>query len=291
VKARTLLLMCGLSLAGAAAADPLGAPSHSSDGWIFGRPSEGYDLPRKAPPSQPDAAVIPRPRKHAATIPLPRPRPDVPETTDTIEVEAPSPPPPAPTEPMPAPTLFAAPAPQDGAPGEPARALSTGAAVESAKDNDGAAMPPVRITDAGGGRIRIEAHEASLAQVLAGLQDSHLIQLSAAEAPPRTITGTYTGTLPQVLSRMLDGQNYFLRVTKSGTEFHAIDTSAGTNASDDTNAALRSGIVGSAAVASEPPPTPPPSFSLTPPNPVEPRTQVIPGPGARAAARARRRAH
>jgi hypothetical protein len=287
VKARALLLMCGLSLAGAAAADPLGAPRHSSDGWIFGPPAEGYNLPRGAAP---DAAAVAQPRKRNAVIPLPRPRPDVPETTEAIAVEPPGPPPPSPpAAPMPAPTLFAGPAAQDAAPPEPASAPPTRGLIEPGKDN-GAAIVPVSISDAGGGRIRIEAHEAGLDQVLAALRDAGRIQYSAADAPSRTITGTYTGTLPQVLSRMLDGQNYFLHVTASGTEFHAVNTSAGTDASGDTNAVLRGGISGSAAVASAPPPTPAPTFSVAPPDPAGRETEVIPSPAAaRAQARAARR--
>jgi hypothetical protein len=139
---------------------------------------------------------------------------------------------------------------------------------EPIKDNGGAAMPPVSVSDAGVGRVRIEAHEASLDQVLAALQDSHLIQLSAADplSGTGTVTGTYTGTLPQVLSRILDGRNYFLRVTASGTELHAVSASSGT-------------VEPAAASA--------PGFSLSPPRAAsEVPTGVAPNPAAKARARA-----
>jgi hypothetical protein len=159
------------------------------------------------------------------------------------------------------------------------------AAAEPVKDNGGAAMPPVSVRDAGGGRVEIEAHDASVDQVLAALQESGLIRLSAglqvaSDKPPRTVSGSYTGTLPQVLSRMLEGYNYFLRVTATGTEFHAIDASrdakaALRNGPGDTNAASRSGPNDNkAAVRSgadnnvEPATAPAPAFSLSAPNPV-----------------------
>lgn len=81
LKAWTLFLMFGLPLAGAAAADPIGAPRHGPDRWIFGAPDEGYDLRQKL--SRKSAA--------SATIPLPRPRPQLPEMTGAIQDEAPSP--------------------------------------------------------------------------------------------------------------------------------------------------------------------------------------------------------
>jgi hypothetical protein len=192
-----------------------------------------------------------------------------------------------PTAPMPPPTPLAAPGPQNASTPQSASAQLSAteqgaaddahrqsdttetpkrAAVEPIKDNGGATMPPVSVSDAGGGRVKIEAHDASLDQVLTALQDSHLIHLSTADPLSGTVTGTYTGTLPQVLSRILDGRNYFLRVTASGTELHALnvpnDTDAALRSSNDTNAALASGVsnVGS-------PAAPSPVFSLSAPSP------------------------
>jgi hypothetical protein len=134
-----------------------------------------------------------------------------------------------------------------------------------------AAMPPVSVRDAGGGRVQIEARDASVAQVLAALQASGLIRLSGSDQLSRTVSGTYTGTLPQVLSRILDGQSYFLRVTASGTELHAVDASRDTNAasrsaSGDADAALRSGVAGN--VEAAPAPAPAAAFALSTANPV-----------------------
>jgi len=279
VKARTLLLMCGLSLAGAVAADPLDGPRHNSDRWIFGPPSEGYDLQHKAPHTVPNAAIVP----------LPRPRPPLPQAMRAIEVATPTPAtpePPAVAVPQPTPSVTTGPQSASTPPpasaaldaiGQRAAETPTSAAIAPAKDTDGAAMPPVSVRDAVGGRIQIEAHDASVGQVLAALQDSHLIRLRAWDPPSGTITGTYTGTLPQVLSRILDGHDYFLRVTASGTELYAV------SASGHTDAALRSGISSSTDAAA----APAPGFSLSPANPAsQTQVRVTPSPAAKVRKRA-----
>jgi hypothetical protein len=219
------------------------------------------------------------------------------EPMGAIQFDALNPVTPAPpTAPIPPPTPLAAPGPQNASTPQPASAPPSAAeqgaaddahrqtdaaetpAGEPIKDNGGAAMPPVSVSDAGVGRVRIEAHEASLDQVLAALQDSHLIHLSASDPLSGTVTGTYTGTLPQVLSRILDGRNYFLRVTASGTELHAL------NVSNNTDAALQSRVSSNVDAAVAPPPT----SSLSPPRPAS--QAPIPS-AARAAARARARRH
>lgn len=283
MKARTLLLMCGLSLAGASAAQPL----YGLDAWPFSPLENGHDLRRSVP--------------HKAVIPLPRPRPDVLETTGAIRGDASNPvtavPP---TAPMPEATPLAALGPQNASTPQPASALlgATGkgvagethrqtmaetltwAAVEPVKDDGGAAMRPVSVRDAGGGRIQIEAHDASVGQVLAALQASGLIRLSDSDQLSRTVSGTYTGTLTQVLSHILEGHTYFLRVTASGTEFHAVDMTNDANAasrsgmgdthaavqsrSNDDNAALRSEAGSNVEAVT----APTPAFSLSSANPV-----------------------
>ena len=270
MKARTLLLMCVLSLAGARAGERI-PPLNGPDGWPFG-PPDGHDLRRV-------------PHKVAPAIPLPRPRPYVPEMTGAIRGDALNPvraDPPA--APLPEVTPLAAPEPQNASTSQPGSAVlgvtEQGAAgdthrqtytaetpkrvaVKPVKDNGGAAMPAVRVTDAGGGRVRIEAQDASVGQVLAALQESGFIRFSASDQLSRSVTGTYTGTLPQVLSRILGGYNYnyFLHVTASGTELHAVDASSDTNAgltalrsgSSDNNAALPNGTAATSRLRRRPP--------------------------------------
>lgn len=281
MKVRTLLLMCVLSLAGARAGERI-PPLNGPDGWPFG-PPEGHDLRRV-------------PHKVAPTIPLPRPRPYVLEMTGATRGDALNPitavPPAAP---LPQATPLAAPVPQNASTSQPGSAVLGAtdqgvagdthgqtrtaetpkwAAVKPVKDNGGASMSAVRVTNADGGRVRIEAHDASVGQVLAALQELGFIRFSASGQLSRSVTGTYIGTLPQVLSRILGGYNYnyFLTVTASGTELRAIDASSDTNApltalpsgSSDNNAALPNGTGSNVEAAT----APAPAFSLSSPNPV-----------------------
>lgn len=86
-----------------------------------------------------------------------------------------------------------------------------------------AALGDVCVGDAGQGRVKIEAHDASVGEVLEALKASHLIEFRASKALSRVVTGTYSGTLSQVLSRLLAGYNYFLQVTASGTQLNFLD--------------------------------------------------------------------
>jgi hypothetical protein len=296
------LLMCGLSLAGAAAAQPFhgvadrsdettSAPTRNrADGWPFSLSDRDHDL-------RPGAT---HKAQTAPVIPLPRPRPNVPETTAAIRGDALNPvttvPPTAPTPRTPA---LAAPGPPSASTPQPESALLgaagqgvagethrpttaetlTLAAIEPVKNHGGAAVPPVSVRDAGDGMVQIEALDASVGQVLAVLQESGLIliRLGASDRLSRTVSGTYTGTLPQVLSRLLEGYSYFLRVTASGTEVHAVDALNDTNTASrsgpaDTNAASRNdNNVASRSEAGsnvEAAPAPTPAFALSAPNPV-----------------------
>ena len=94
------------------------------------------------------------------------------------------------------------------------------------------AAAEVRVTDAGGGRLVVEAHAATLRQVLDALGQSHTIRLKAPEAIrlkapdalSHQVTGTYTGTLPRVLSRILDGYDHVIISTSSGIELAIVGT-------------------------------------------------------------------
>lgn len=120
-----------------------------------------------------------------------------------------------------------------------------------------ASAEAVSVSDSGSGRVHVEAHDASLGQVLAALHESHLIDFSASDPLSRTVTGTYTGTLSQVLSRLLNGYNYFLHVTASGTELHVVNV-----ASTDTDAALQHEASSNVDAAAAPAPPPPVRLSV-----------------------------
>jgi hypothetical protein len=85
------------------------------------------------------------------------------------------------------------------------------------------ASAEVRVGESVGGGVVVEAHDATVGQVLAALVASHRIQVRSSDSLSRTITGTYSGKLPHVLSRILDGYNYFIEVSSSGTRLHIVD--------------------------------------------------------------------
>jgi hypothetical protein len=89
-----------------------------------------------------------------------------------------------------------------------------------------AAAPPaaaeVRVTDAGDGKIVIEAHDATVREILDALGGSRTIRFQASDALSRAVTGTYTGTLPRVLSRILAGYDHVIRSTRSGLQIDIV---------------------------------------------------------------------
>jgi hypothetical protein len=82
--------------------------------------------------------------------------------------------------------------------------------------------PKVRVTDAGSGQLVIEARDATVQQVLEALGQTHTIQFQDSEALSRHITGTYSGTLRRVLSRILDGYDHVIRSTSSGIQIDVV---------------------------------------------------------------------
>jgi hypothetical protein len=80
----------------------------------------------------------------------------------------------------------------------------------------GSANAEVRVTEAGAGKLVIEAHDATVRQVLDALRASQTIRLRSSDALSRVVTGTYSGTLPYVLSRILDGYDHVIQSTSSG---------------------------------------------------------------------------
>ena len=148
-----------------------------------------------------------------------------------------------------------------------------------------ASADAVSVSDSGSGRVQVEVHDASLGQVLAALHESHFIEFSASDPLSRTVTGTYTGTLSHVLSRLLEGYNYFLHVTASGTELHVVNV-----ASTDTKAALQHEISSNADAAAAPAAAAPVAAAPAPP-PIRLSVQDLASKAqARAQERARARA-
>src|SRR6185437_12528137 len=69
----------------------------------------------------------------------------------------------------------------------------------------GPAAAEVHVTKTNAGALVVEAHDATVRQVLEALSTSNKIVFRDSPALSRVITGTYSGTLDHVLSRVLDG--------------------------------------------------------------------------------------
>jgi hypothetical protein len=86
------------------------------------------------------------------------------------------------------------------------------------------ATAEVRVVDGVGGTLVVEAHDASIRQVLEALSTSHTIRFRASEALSRVVNGTYTGTLSHVLSRILDGYDHVILSTPAGLRLDIVGT-------------------------------------------------------------------
>ena len=58
--------------------------------------------------------------------------------------------------------------------------------------------------------VRVEARQASVDEVLRALGTSFKLRYSATGAIGGMVSGTYSGSLPSVVARILGGQNYFM---------------------------------------------------------------------------------
>ena len=86
----------------------------------------------------------------------------------------------------------------------------------------------VRVTDAGGGQLVVEAHGATVRQVLDALGGSRTIRIRSSDPLSRVVSGTYSGTLRRVLSRVLDGYDHVVESTASGIRLDVFGTTSGT---------------------------------------------------------------
>jgi len=89
------------------------------------------------------------------------------------------------------------------------------------------AAAEVRVSDAGGGRLVIEAHDATVQQILDAVAESRPVRFKASEALSRHVTGTYRGTLPRVLSRVLDGYDHVIRSSSDGIRIDVVGAAQG----------------------------------------------------------------
>jgi hypothetical protein len=90
-----------------------------------------------------------------------------------------------------------------------------------------AAPAEVRVSDAGGGRLTVEAHDATLRQVLDALRAVRPLRLHSSDALTRPVTGTYSGSLPRVISRLLEGYDHVVHLTAAGVDLDVFDSAQG----------------------------------------------------------------
>jgi len=72
--------------------------------------------------------------------------------------------------------------------------------------------------------VVLEAHDASLQEILEAFRTSFALQYNAAAGLEHKVTGTYAGPLPRVLSRLLTGNDYVIRSTARGMEIVILDS-------------------------------------------------------------------
>jgi hypothetical protein len=85
------------------------------------------------------------------------------------------------------------------------------------------AMAEVRVSNAGPGVLAVEARDATVQQVIEALAASRTIELRATAPLSRVVTGTYTGPLPRVLSRILEGYDHVIQFTASGVRLEVVN--------------------------------------------------------------------
>jgi hypothetical protein len=84
------------------------------------------------------------------------------------------------------------------------------------------AMADVRIVDSGPGTVVVEVRDATVEQVLETLSKSRNLQFHTTGALTRVLSATYSGTLPRVLGRILDGYDHVVQSTPSGIRVNVV---------------------------------------------------------------------
>jgi hypothetical protein len=59
--------------------------------------------------------------------------------------------------------------------------------------------------------VQVDATQSNVAEVLSALQSAFGLRVNASTVLDRAVSGTFTGSLAQVLSRVLQDHNYFIR--------------------------------------------------------------------------------
>ena len=91
--------------------------------------------------------------------------------------------------------------------------------------------------------LRVEARNATLQEVLTALRSSFGLKIQASTSTDlnRSVSGTYNGSLREVITRLLDGYDFFVR--KVGDDFEVVvvgfSASSGTAPTPEVAAPIR----------------------------------------------------
>ena len=110
--------------------------------------------------------------------------------------------------------------------------------------------------------LRLTAEDASIDEILAALSDKFNLTYSSEPQLNRIVAGAYSGTLQQVMGRVLDGYDYVVNVSVEHIELKVLS---------------RSGSVAKPSML----PPPPSQATATPPTPVAPAALNPNAPTAR----------
>lgn len=128
--------------------------------------------------------------------------------------------------------------------------------------------------------VQIEVQNSSIKDVLSALGRKLDVQFQTFANLDKPLTGTYRGSLQQVLDRLLEGYNFIIRTSQRRLEVTVLGAQNEPAVSTPANTAgVFTGVEGSSAgappAAGDAAPTPPAATSL-PPNPKAPSSR---GPG------------
>jgi hypothetical protein len=70
--------------------------------------------------------------------------------------------------------------------------------------------------------VQLDATRSNVAEVLSALATAYGLRVKTSRALDRPVGGTFTGSLAQILSRMLEGYNYFIRYQATEIEVTVI---------------------------------------------------------------------
>ncbi len=84
-----------------------------------------------------------------------------------------------------------------------------------------AAHADVRVNGVAGA-LQVDASQSNVGEVLSALEAAFRLRVRASVALDRHVGGRFTGSLAQVLPRLLDGYNYFIRVREAEIEVHIL---------------------------------------------------------------------